>query len=80
MGITLLVMWSTNLPPIQPRFHLLDLFAGQAAVTKVWFLVKIKPIRYIYTNLAPRFFWVKPFVLPQLVDKSPLFPPKFESN
>ncbi len=43
VGITLLLMWSTNLPPIQPRFHLLDLFAGQAAVTKVWPLVLITP-------------------------------------
>ena len=36
VGIVLLLMWSTNLPPIQPRFHLLDLFAGGAAATKVW--------------------------------------------
>ena len=38
IGVVLVLTWSTNIPPIQPRFHLLDLFAGQAAATKVWFL------------------------------------------
>lgn len=37
MGIVLLLMWSENID-IQPRFHLLDLFAGGAAATKVWTL------------------------------------------
>lgn len=35
VGIVLLLMWSENID-IQPRFHLLDLFAGGAAATKVW--------------------------------------------
>ena len=41
IGVVLLLTWSTNIPPIEPRFHFLDLFAGQAAATKVWFLAAV---------------------------------------
>ena len=40
VAVVLLLKWSSNLPPIQPRFHLLDLFAGGAAASKVWQLVE----------------------------------------
>ena len=38
IAVTLMVMWSTNVPPIQRRFQFLDLFAGVANATKVWLL------------------------------------------
>lgn len=41
VAIVLLLMWSKNLPEIKLRFHLLDLFAGGAAATKVWNLAHI---------------------------------------
>ena len=41
VGIVLLLMWSTNLPPIQPRFHLLDLCwwccCHQSLEPSLWF-------------------------------------------
>ena len=40
VAVVLLLKWSSNLPPIKPRFHLLDLFAGGAAASKVWQLAE----------------------------------------
>jgi len=36
VAVCLMVMWSTNVPPIRPRFQFLDLFAGVANATKIW--------------------------------------------
>ena len=38
VAVVLGVLWSENLPPISPKFHFLDLFAGQANASKVWSL------------------------------------------
>lgn len=38
VAVVLGVLWSRNLPPVTPKFHFLDLFAGEAQATKTWHL------------------------------------------
>lgn len=38
IACTLMVLWSKNLPAVFPRFQFLDLFAGVANATKIWWL------------------------------------------
>ena len=36
IAVVLGILWSTNLPPVEPRYHFMDLFCGEAQATKTW--------------------------------------------
>ena len=50
MAVVLGVLWSTNLPPVTPKFHFLDLFAGEAQATKTWHLGIMSGIVFLFLN------------------------------
>ena len=36
IAVVLALLWSTNLPAVESRYHFMDLFCGEAQATKTW--------------------------------------------